>query len=144
MAIKKNDKKYDVNSDVDGVLSSANKKTDYDLIIVGAGLVGATLAASIASHSSNQNIKIAVIDQGAAPVIVPLTKEPPAFDPRVVALTQDSIKLFESIGAWPAIESMRACPYRFMRVWDNEGTGEISFDASELSQPQLGVIVENR
>jgi 2-octaprenylphenol hydroxylase len=144
MAIKKNNKKHDVNSDVDSVLSSANKKTDYDLIIVGAGLVGATLAASIASHSSNQNIKIAVIDQGAAPEIAPLTKASPAFDPRVVALTQDSIKLFESIGAWSTIESMRACPYRFMRVWDNEGTGEISFDASELSQPQLGVIVENR
>lgn len=144
MVIKKNDKKHDVNSDVNSVQSSDTKTMDYDLIIVGAGLVGATLAASIASHSSNQNVKIAVIDQGPAPVVSPLTIEPPEFDPRVVALTQDSIKLFESIGAWTAIESMRACPYRFMRVWDNEGTGEISFDASELSQSQLGVIVENR
>lgn len=132
MVIKNNDKNSDVQT------------TIYDIIIVGAGLVGATVAASIASHSSNQNIKIAVIDQGAAPVFTSLTDEPPEFDPRVVALTQNSIKLLESIGAWSAIKSMRACPYRFMRVWDNEGTGEITFDAEELSQPQLGVIVENR
>jgi 2-octaprenylphenol hydroxylase len=136
MIVKKNDINSDKNSDL--------KTQTYDLIIVGAGLVGATLAASIASHDANKAIKIALIDQGKAPEVLSLIDEPPEFDPRVVALTQESIKLFESIGAWSTIKSMRACAYRSMRVWDNEGTGEIIFDAHELSQSQLGVIVENR
>ncbi len=120
-----------------------NDDTDYDIVIVGAGLVGATLAASIVSQKANQSLKIAIVDQGAAPTVAVLDKEPPKFDPRVVALTQHSIKLFKSIGAWHSVESMRACPYQFMRVWDNEGTGEIAFDAQELAESELGVIVEN-
>ncbi len=116
---------------------------DYDIVIVGAGLVGATLAASIASQTANQPLKIAIVDQGAAPVIAALDKEPPKFDPRVVALTKNSIKLFKSIGVWSRVQSMRACPYQFMRVWDDEGTGEIAFDAKELAENELGVIVEN-
>jgi 2-octaprenylphenol hydroxylase len=136
MVVKNNNVNNDIDSDV--------KASDFDLVIVGAGLVGATLAASIAGHKSNQHIKIALIDQNDAPTIAPLSIEPPEFDPRVVALTQESIKLLKSIGAWSAVEAMRACAYRFMRVWDNEGTGEIIFDAHELSQAQLGVIVENR
>ncbi len=136
MAVKKNNVNNDVNSDV--------KASCYDLVIVGAGLVGATLAASIAGHKSNQHIKIALVDQNDAPLVAPLSSEPPEFDPRVVALTQESIKLLKSVGAWSAVKAMRTCAYRFMRVWDNEGTGEIIFDAHELSQSQLGVIVENR
>ena len=31
-----------------------------------------------------------------------------------------------------------------MRVWDGEGTGSIHFDATEVNQPTLGHIVENR
>lgn len=115
----------------------------YDIIIVGAGLVGATLAASIATQQCNQHLSIAIVDPSAAPSIPKLNLEPPRFDPRVVALTQHSINVFKSIGAWSSVESMRACPYQFMRVWDDEGTGEISFDAQELAEDKLGVIVEN-
>jgi 2-octaprenylphenol hydroxylase len=129
---------------VDNTVDTEVGVSVYDLVIMGAGLVGATLAASIASHESNRQIKIALIDQNDAPTLAPFSSERPEFDPRVVALTQESIKLLKSIGAWSAIEATRACAYRFMRVWDDEGTGEIAFDAHELSQPQLGVIVENR
>jgi 2-octaprenylphenol hydroxylase len=128
----------------DSTINSGVNAFTYDVIIVGAGLVGATLAASIAGHQSNRHLKIALIDQNDAPMIAELSTEAAEFDPRVVALTQESITLLKSIGAWAAVEAMRACAYRFMRVWDNEGTGEILFDAHELSQTQLGVIVENR
>jgi len=120
------------------------KKFEYDVIIVGAGLVGASLAASIAADPINQHLSIALIEQAAAPSKLDLTLQPPEFDPRVVALTQASISVLKDIKAWDLVMQARACPYRTMRVWDDEGTGDIYFDATELGQPELGFIVENR
>ena len=113
----------------------------YDIVIVGAGLVGATLAALVAS--SNPQLSIALIDQSAAPVAPNLEQQPPHFDHRVVALTQASIQLFQHIGVWNTVVNQRACGYQHMTVWDDEGTGSIHFSANELAQPALGYIVEN-
>lgn len=115
-----------------------------DIVIVGAGLVGATLAASIASQAENQSLSIVIIDQGDAPGLPSLTLDPPIFDARVVALTHASVELLKSIGAWSIVVQQRACFYRHMTVWDNDGTADIHFDAHELHQEALGVIVENQ
>ncbi len=121
-----------------------NIKNHYDIAIIGAGLVGATMAAAIANEPENRHLKIAVIDQGDTPALPDLQAEPPAFDARVVALTHASIELMKSIDAWPTIIEQRACHYRYMKVWDDEGTAEVCFDANELQQSSLGAIVENR
>src|SRR5690554_7615913 len=73
-----------------------NTATTHDVIIVGAGLVGASLACAIARTESNRRLRIAVIEAG---------QEPPAYkgahvDPRVVALTPASRKWLEQVGAW--------------------------------------------
>lgn len=116
---------------------------EFDIIIVGAGLVGASLAAAITSQLENTGIRIAIIDRGEMPQPVQADSEAPRFDPRVVALTASSVGLFERLGVWPAVLAQRACAYRNMTVWDNEGSGEIHFSAQDLAQPQLGFIVEN-
>ena len=121
--------------------SSVNSAQTYDIAIVGAGLVGATLAALLAV--AHRQLSIAIIDQGVAPAVPNLEQEPPRFDNRVVALTQASIQLFQRIGVWDAVVARRACAYHHMTVWDDEGTGSIDFSASELGQPALGYIVEN-
>ena len=114
-----------------------------DIVIVGAGLVGATLAAAIATKPDNASLSIVLIDQGAEPTPPLLDSDKPVFDPRVVALTETSIRLFKSIDVWPLVLNQRACPYQKMAVWDNDGTGQIEFDAHDLQQKSLGVIVEN-
>lgn len=111
----------------------------YDVVIIGAGLVGATLACALATGPKSQSLRIAVVEAGAAPK--PFCGK--QFDPRVVALTRASQTLFETIGAWPTIIEQRACPYREMHVWDGEGTASIHFDCREVQQPNLGHIVEN-
>lgn len=112
---------------------------DYDLVIVGAGLVGATLACAIAQTESGQALRIAVIEAGSA---LPQFSGKD-FDPRVVALTHASQQLLYSIGAWKSILAARACPYRDMHVWDGEGTAEIHFSSRDVRQDCLGYIVEN-
>jgi len=119
----------------------------YDVVIVGGGMVGSMLAALMVDSA----IRIAVIESTA----------PAAFDPdsvpdlRVSAFSPASQKMFEQVGAWSIIESMRHCPYKHMRVWEepenllvrkllsNHGN-ETHFRADEVGEPALGYIVENR
>lgn len=110
--------------------------TDYDIIIIGAGMVGATLACLLA----NDDYRIAVVERAI----------PPAFDPkspadlRVSAISRFSQNTLKSAGAWQAIKTMRAAPYERMYVWDGTGDGSIAFDAAEIGEPNLGHIIENR
>lgn len=116
-----------------------NTATTHDLIIVGAGLVGASLACAIARKESSRHLRIAVIEA---------SQELPSYkgeniDPRVVALTPASRKFLEQVDAWNAIERERVCAYRDMHVWDGEGTAEIHFSSTDVRQHCLGYIVEN-
>ena len=110
--------------------------TSYDIIIIGAGLVGAALACDLARDG---NRRIAVVEAGGEPAEFTGT----AFDPRVVALSKASQSFLSAIDAWPQIAASRPCAYTDMHVWDAEGTASIHFDCRELHQPNLGHIVEN-
>lgn len=111
-------------------------KQEFDLIIVGAGVVGATLAAALCGSG----LHIAILD----------AREPPRFDPkadwdlRVFALSPASRQLLEAVGAWKSIPAGRVCAYTAMQVWDATGRGRIKFDCAEVGEEALGYIVENR
>lgn len=113
-------------------------ETSFDIIVVGAGLVGATCALSLAS-SENSELKIALIEAGPETAQPDLTH----FDPRVVAITPHSQALFQRLGVWQDMVAQRVSPYQDMYVWDAEGTGHISFNAQQVQQACLGHIVEN-
>ena len=105
-------------------------KLDYDLIIIGAGHVGLTLACALgASH-----LKIAVINH-----VIPSN----APDQRVSAMTRASQRIFESLGVWTTIDE-HVSAYRHMHVWESAGAASIAFDSAELDEPNLGYIIENR
>lgn len=110
------------------------------IIIVGAGLVGATLAALIAKV--NSDLAITLIDRSPAPILP--TNQPYEYDPRVVALTLASQKILQQLNTWESIQNVGICDYKHMVVWDDEGTGCIDFHADEIGQSHLGSIVENR
>lgn len=112
---------------------------DYDLIIVGAGLVGATLAARVASGEQGSNLRIALIEAGGEPE----SFSGQEFDPRVVALTPASEQLLRELEVWESVAAERVCLYSDMEVWDGEGNGAISFSAADCQADHLGHIVEN-
>lgn len=112
---------------------------EYDVVVAGAGMVGAAFASLLATTESGKNLRIAVLE--ARPFEMPDLSE--SFDPRVVALTALSRKLLEDTGAWEQIAARRVCPYQRMEVWEADGTGHIEFDCAEVRQPSLGHIVEN-
>ena len=117
----------------------ATKIHKVDCLIIGAGLVGSTLANLLGRLMPGNNFTIGVVES--------TTFQPgysaSHFDPRVVALTWQSRKLLEQAGVWKAVAESRCCPFRHMEVRDSDGTGKIEFHASEVGQPCLGHIVEN-
>lgn len=112
---------------------------DYDIAIIGAGLVGASLACTIARHSDAHSLRIALVEAS----VDQQAFNGEEFDPRVVALTQASQNLLNAVGVWDEIANTRVCAYRDMHVWDGEGTAEIHFDCAEVRTNYLGHIVEN-
>jgi len=117
----------------------------FDIIIVGAGMVGAALANGL----GQQGIKVGLIDK-AEPSDFDADASP---DIRVSALSAGSERYLQSLGAWPRIQAMRATPYRRLAVWDETphplsrllpgSLTEVEFSATDLGAGHLGHIVEN-
>lgn len=107
----------------------------YDVVVVGAGMVGAA-AASLLARSG---FSVAVIDH----------HEPAPFDPsspvglRVSAISPGSADILAEAGAWRQIERQRHCPYRRMIVEDRDESAVMEFESVEFGLDHLGTIVEN-
>ncbi|MGH8283009.1 MAG: UbiH/UbiF/VisC/COQ6 family ubiquinone biosynthesis hydroxylase [Gammaproteobacteria bacterium] len=110
--------------------------SSFDVVIVGAGVVGTALACAL----RNTDLHIATLD----------AREPPRFaagaelDMRVFALSPASQRILDALGAWETIRATCVAPYSEMRVWDATGNGRIHFDCADVGEPALGYIVENR
>ena len=116
---------------------------DFDLAIVGGGVVGCALARLFAETP----LRIALIEaRSGEPSTAAATEpgEPCDFSARTAALSPASRSLLERLGAWQKLSPARICPYEQMRVWDADGSGCLCFDAAELAPPAaaLGWIVE--
>jgi 2-octaprenylphenol hydroxylase len=109
---------------------------DFDLVIAGAGMVGAALACAC----RGRGWRIAVVEPRAPQRDWPAGE----VDLRVSALNRASQQILIRLGIWERIEALGTSPYREMRVWDAVGGGSIHFDCADLGEPDLGHIVENR
>jgi 2-octaprenylphenol hydroxylase len=108
---------------------------DCDVLIVGSGIVGASLACALL--------------QGGMRVVLVEAKPTgenkiDKFDLRTFALTRASERIFANLGVWDKITAQRISPFREMHVWDAGGSGEIHFNSATLNEPTLGYIVEQR
>ncbi len=122
------------------MMSSAQVK-QYDVLIVGAGIVGSALACSL----GNSSLRVGIVEAKDIATDWPEAGgDVNGFDPRVSALTAASQNFLDELGCWSAMQRQRVSPYQYMHVWDAEGTGFVHFDAAEINQPALGHIVENR
>ncbi len=116
------------------------RDTDFteEVIVVGGGLVGATLALLL----GEAGVAVRVLESRAQPLDGAAVGTGPAAA-RVSALTPVSERLLSNLGVWSTIAARRVTPYTGMQVWDGEGSGEIRFHADEVGVATLGHIVEN-
>jgi len=110
-------------------------KLHYDVVIIGAGMVGAALASLL----SRSGFSVALVE----------THEPRPFDAgaevglRVSAISPGSAAILQQAGAWTAICAQRVRPYRRMQVEDGVDLDPLVFDAPVFNLERLGTIVEN-
>jgi len=110
--------------------------THYDVIIVGGGMVGATLAVALAEHSP---LRVAIVEAHTPTPLSELDKP----DLRVSALTRASENLFKNLGIWQHLIPQRISQFTDMEVWETQ-TSTLHFDSADIGEPLLGYIVENR
>jgi 2-octaprenyl-3-methyl-6-methoxy-1,4-benzoquinol hydroxylase len=109
---------------------------NVDVIIVGGGMVGSALAATL----GQANLAVALVEAGDAPSAV----DDDRLDLRVSSLNLASQRLLEEVDAWPLIPAERRCPFRHIHAWDIHGHGETRFSAESIGLESFGSFVENR
>lgn len=113
-----------------------SQEHSYDVIIVGAGMVGTALACALGEKA----FRVAMVDTSKPAMSWPEE----GYDLRVSALTRATQQILETIHVWPRMQAERVSPFREMHVWDAAGEGVLHFDSAELGEATLGHIVENR
>lgn len=113
---------------------------DYDVTIVGGGMVGSAAAVAL----GHCGLRVAVVEARVADINL----DDDAVDLRVSAVSRASQMLLSDLGAWQRIDPQCMAPFREMRVWDCEIPPEsadvVHFDAADIAEAELGFIVENR
>ncbi|MDN5870062.1 MAG: UbiH/UbiF/VisC/COQ6 family ubiquinone biosynthesis hydroxylase [Nitrococcus sp.] len=107
-------------------------RTEADVAIQGAGMVGLMLAAALA----RAGLRVMLLDNDRLP-----HWRVEQYGRRVCAINLASERLLRALGVWEGLQ--RISPFRAIRVWDSLGGGHIGFDAADLGEPHLGHIIEN-
>lgn len=117
---------------------TADTKNSYDLIIIGGGLAGASLACALHNAKKNQAMKIAVIEAYQLN-----TDAQPSYDDRTVALSYGSRCIFDSMGLWPALEK-HAEAINTIHISDRGHFGVTRLTREQEGVDALGYVIENK
>ncbi len=104
---------------------------DYDIIIVGAGLVGTSLISAL----QQQPLRIAVLEKH-----LPESATATTPDSRPLTLSYGSALILKNLGVWDAL-APQACPIKSVHVSEQGRFGRTCFQASEENVPVLGYVV---
>ena len=108
--------------------------TQYDIVIAGGGMIGASLALALAPLG----LRIAVVE-----AVARSESGQPSFDDRSTALSRSTQRMFEAMGLWDEVIAA-ATPIRRIHVSDRGHFGFSHIDAAQQGVDALGYVVINR
>ena len=111
-----------------------NGNTEFDLLIIGGGLVGASLACALAG----QGLRIGLVE--AAPFAA---ARHPSYDDRVLALAYGARRIFEGLGLWDAIAA-DATPILTVHISEQGAPGIARLSHRDEGVAALGYVAEAR
>ncbi|HEY0635125.1 MAG TPA: 2-octaprenyl-6-methoxyphenyl hydroxylase [Gammaproteobacteria bacterium] len=106
---------------------------NYDLLIIGGGMVGASLAHAL----RDLELRIGIVEAVALE-----ENSQPSYDARAIALSQGSKRIFEAMGVWAAMVEQGVSPITRIHVSDRGHFGAARLDAAEEHVDALGYVVE--
>ncbi|MGB5621731.1 MAG: FAD-dependent oxidoreductase, partial [Gammaproteobacteria bacterium] len=99
----------------------------YDIVIVGGGMVGASLATALAPLP----LRVAVVE-----ALPPASGAQPSYDDRATAVAYGSRRIFDAMGCWRALEPA-AMPIRRIHVSDRGRFGFTRMDCRDYGLEAL-------
>ena len=112
-----------------------NARVNFEVIVVGAGLVGASFARAARGLST---ALVAAAERSAA-----VLEGPEGFDVRVYALSPGNVEFLRQLKVWQGIAPERVTPVHAMRVFGDDGSSLLEFDAYRCGVEALAWIVED-
>ncbi|GAB3002629.1 FAD-dependent monooxygenase [Psychrosphaera aestuarii] len=108
-------------------------KTEYDVVVIGGGMVGASLALGFGKQG-----KSVLLVEHVKPEVSWLAKPPL----RVSAINRYSENWLEGIGCWSKIEPKAMCQFKRLATWE-QGAPTVEFSAADINESHLGFLVRN-
>ncbi|HGZ7314161.1 TPA: 2-octaprenyl-6-methoxyphenyl hydroxylase [Vibrio parahaemolyticus] len=107
----------------------------YDVVIAGGAMAGATLALAI-EHLSRGALRVAVVEPFKAQ-----SDQHPGFDSRSIALSYGTVNLLRHLELWSAIEPF-STPIEHIHVSDRSHAGMTDITKHDVGVEALGYVVE--
>ncbi|USE37231.1 2-octaprenyl-6-methoxyphenyl hydroxylase [Endozoicomonas sp. SCSIO W0465] len=120
-------------------MNNSADKMDFDVLIVGAGLVGASLVCALEKAVIKQGLRLAMVETHdlSQPGDIP-----PGFDARASALSWGTCCIYDQLGLWPDLVG-QAEAITNIHVSDQGSFGVSRLQASDEGVPALGYVVKN-
>jgi len=108
--------------------------TDYDILIIGGGMIGSSLACALAPLS----LKIGIVER------YPFQSQAQSsFDARSIALAYGTKKIFQSMGVWDELAAA-VMPITDIHISDRGQFGATRLNSQDSGVDALGYVVESR
>lgn len=108
----------------------------FDIIIIGGGLVGASLALAL----KDSGLKIALVES-RLPAPIPVDT---SWDSRIYAISPGSAAFLQTLGVWQMLAAARITPVYEMVVFGDDSAARLDFSAYDIGLTELAFIAENR
>jgi 2-octaprenyl-6-methoxyphenol hydroxylase len=118
-------------------LQELSEGSQVDVVIVGAGMVGASAAIGL----SQLGLKVILIDAFGFANAVPSCT--PSYDARSTALSWGTRDILTALGVWSEVEK-QACPITQVHVSEKDRFGTTRIKAEDYSQSAVGYVVPNQ
>ncbi|WP_434983818.1 2-octaprenyl-6-methoxyphenyl hydroxylase [Vreelandella zhaodongensis] len=124
------------------IKSQQKQALTYDIVIVGGGLVGASLGCALAPLIERHGWRVAIIESAALPENAEDVSWQPSFDARASAIAEGSAQRFRQLGVWDAMCN-EATPIERIHISERGRLGAARLSAQELGVAALGHVIPN-
>jgi ubiquinone biosynthesis UbiH/UbiF/VisC/COQ6 family hydroxylase len=111
-------------------------RTEFDIAIVGGGLVGLSLAVAL----QRTGLRLALVE----PQPFKALPRDDTWDSRIYAVSPGTATFLETLNAWSGLPQERLTRVEAMEIFGDDGAARLEFSAYDVGLRELAFIVENR